>query len=291
MITPKADPAEELTARAYQLRCEVIEMTNRAGSGHAGGALSAAEIVALLYWHVMRIDPARPGWEERDRLVLSKGHCALVVYAALAHRGYFDPAVLATFRKLGSILQGHPDFRKTPGLDMSSGSLGQGLSVGLGMALAARQAQRDYQVYVLMSDGELQEGMSWEAAMAASHYRAGNLTAIVDRNNLQVDGLVDQVMGIEPLADKWRAFGWHVLEVDGHDAAALLSAAEQRRAHADERPWVLVCRTTKGKGVSFMENSMEWHSGKLSPEQYAQAMAELRPRAGRFGAPAVPQTD
>ena len=279
MILPMTDQVRELSARAYQLRCDVIEMIQRAGSGHAGGSLSLAEIVAVLYWQVLRINPAEPTWMRRDRLVLSKGHCAPVVYAALARRGYFDLAVLETFRRTGSILQGHPDFRKTPGLDMTSGSLGQGLSVGLGMALASRQSGQDYQVYVLMSDGEMQEGMTWEAAMAARHYRTGNLTVLVDRNNLQVDGFVDQVMGVEPLADKWRAFGWHVTELDGHDVPGLLAAFEQRLAASDDTPWAFICRTVKGKGVSFMENVMEWHGGTLTRDQYEQAMLELRPLA------------
>lgn len=285
----RVDAVEKLEAIAYALRRDVVEMVNLAGSGHVGGSLSSAEIVVTLYWHVLRIDPSRPDWAERDRLVLSKGHCAPIVYAALARRGYFDPAILASFRKTGSILQGHPDWTKTPGLDMTSGSLGQGLSVGLGLALAARQTHRGYQVYVLMSDGEMQEGMTWEAAMASRHYRAGNLTVLVDRNNLQVDGFVDQVMGIEPLLDKWRAFGWNAVELDGHEVPALLEAFERRRAGAEENPWVFICRTVKGKGVSFMENVMEWHSGMLTAEQYAQALAELRPRTGSFDVTGWPE--
>lgn len=267
----------ELEARARQLRRDVIEMVHRAGSGHAGGSLSAADIVAVLYWDELRVDPADPAWPDRDRLVLSKGHCAPVIYAALARRGYFDPDVLLTFRRTGSILQGHPDMRRTPGLDMTTGSLGQGLSVGLGMALAGRRSGRGYRTFVLMSDGEMQEGMTWEAAMAAAHLRVGTLTVIVDRNRLQVDGWVSEVMEVEPLADKWRAFGWHVLETDGHDIAALRDALRARRALASDRPAVIVCRTTKGRGVSFMEDVMEWHGGTLSDAQYEQAMRELAP--------------
>ncbi len=265
---------------AYALRRDVIEMAKMAGSGHVGGSLSAAEMVATLYWHVMRVDPGQPGWPDRDRLVLSKGHCAPIIYAALARRGYYEPAVLETFRRTGSILQGHPDWRKTPGLDMTSGSLGQGLAVGLGMALAARQSKRSYQVYVLMSDGEMQEGMTWEAAMASRHYGVDNLTVLVDRNNLQVDGFVDEVMGIEPLLQKWRAFGWQAVELDGHQIPVLLEAFRMRRAGSTGAPWVFICRTVKGKGVSFMENVMEWHSGVLNDEQYSQALAEIRPQAG-----------
>ncbi|MGD0019079.1 MAG: transketolase [Candidatus Limnocylindrales bacterium] len=269
-----------LSAIAYGLRCDVVEMVYNAGSGHLGGSFSAAEIVATLYWHVMKIDPTRPNWEDRDRLVLSKGHCAPVAYAALARRGYFDPAILRTFRKLGSILQGHPDFRMTPGVDMTSGSLGQGLSVALGMSLAARRAHRDHRVYVLLSDGEMQEGMVWEAAMAAHHHGAGNLTAIIDKNRLQVDGWVSEVMDIDPLTDKWRAFGWRVLVADGHNIRSLLAAFETMRSVADPRePCVIICETVKGKGVSWMEDVMEWHGGSLNDDLRNRALAELRPMA------------
>jgi transketolase len=276
------DKVMKLEALAYALRRDVIEMVKLAGSGHVGGSLSSAEIVATLYWHVMRIDPSRPNWPDRDRLVLSKGHSAPIVYAALARRGYYEASVLETLRRIGSILQGHPDWRKTPGLDMTSGSLGQGLSVGLGMALAARQSRRDYQVYVLMSDGEMQEGMTWEAAMAASHYRASNLTVLIDRNNLQVDGFVNEVMEVEPLLDKWRAFGWWAVELDGHNVTELVKSLDECRARAGDLPRILICRTVKGKGVSFMENVMEWHSGVPTEEQYAEALMQIRPRAGIY---------
>jgi transketolase len=246
-----------------------------AGSGHTGGSLSSADIVAALYWSEMRVDPARPDWPERDRLVLSKGHCAPIVYAALARRGYFDAAVLRTFRKTGSLLQGHPDMRRTRGLDMTSGSLGHGLSVGLGMALASRQSGVPYRTFVLQSDGEMQEGMTWEAAMAAAHHGVGSLTAIVDRNRLQVDGWVSEIVDVEPLAAKWAAFGWQVIEVDGHDISALLDAFEVRRGLPESLPAVLICHTTKGKGVSFMEDVMEWHGGTLSPELYERAVRDL----------------
>jgi transketolase len=269
-----------IAAKAFALRCDVIEMVFAAGSGHLGGSLSSAEIVAALYWDVMNIRPDQPSWPNRDRLVLSKGHCAPIVYAALANRGYFDRDVLATFRKTGSRLQGHPDWRKTIGLDMTSGSLGQGLSVGLGMALASRQSRVPFDVYVLMSDGEMQEGMTWEAAMAAAHYGMGNLTVIVDKNGLQVDGFVADVMGIEPLASKWRAFGWRVITADGNDVSSVLDAFKRRRAGRSKRPTVIIASTIKGKGVSFMENVMEWHGGTLSPELYEKAMAELLPHAG-----------
>jgi len=265
-----------LSRKAYELRRDVVEMVYNAGSGHLGGSFSSAEIVATLYWRVMKIDPARPAWEERDRLVLSKGHCAPIIYAALARRGYFDPEILKTFRRIGSILQGHPDFRKTPGLDMTSGSLGHGLSVGLGMALASRQSRVPFNVYVLMSDGEMQEGMVWEAAMAAAHYSVGNLTVFVDKNRLQVDGFVADIVGIDPLPDKWRAFGWEVFRTDGHDIAALLDAIEARWAGTvPDKPAVIICDTVKGKGVSWMEDVTEWHGGSLNDELRALALEEL----------------
>jgi transketolase len=220
----------------------------------------------------MRVDPARPEWDDRDRLVLSKGHAAPMVYAALARRGYFAREHLWTLRHLGSFLQGHPDCRKTPGLDMTSGSLGQGLSVALGMALGAKQAGKDFHVYCLLSDGETQEGMVWEAAMAASHFGADNLTAIVDRNNLQVDGWLQDVMNVEPYADKWRAFGWEVAELDGHDLAELCAALGEKRR---SRPRVLICRTVKGKGVAFMENVMEWHASPIGADLRDKALMDI----------------
>jgi transketolase len=231
--------------------------------------------VSTLYWSELRIDPTHPEWPERDRLILSKGHCAPIVYAAVARRGYFDPEVRLTFRRTGSALQGHPDMRKTPGLDMTSGSLGHGLSVGLGMALAARQSGGTYRTFVLMSDGEFQEGMTWQAAMAAARYRVGSLTAIVDRNRLQVDGWTSEVMEVEPLRDKRAAFGWHVLESDGNHVTDVLDAFDARRGLPDDRPAVLLCRTTKGKGVSFMEDVMEWHGGTLTLGLYERALREL----------------
>ena len=269
-----SSPVRELEVLAYELRRDVINMIFHGGSGHPGGSFSIAEIIVALYWHAMRADPARPNWEDRDRLVLSKGHAAPMVYAALARRGYFAREHLWTLRHLGSILQGHPDCRKTPGLDMTSGSLGQGLSVALGMALGAKQACKDFHVYCLLSDGETQEGMVWEAAMAASHYGTGNLTAVVDRNNLQVDGWVNEVMGIEPYADKWRAFGWEVMEVDGHDLPSLCEAWDAGR-RPRPRPCVLICRTVKGKGVSFMENVMEWHASPIGADLRDKALMDI----------------
>ena len=264
-----------LAAMARRLRCHVIRMTGEAGSGHPGGSLSAAEIIATLYFDVLRIDPARPDWPDRDRFVLSKGHAAPALYAALAERGFFPVAELLSLRKLGSRLQGHPDMRKTPGVEMSTGSLGQGISAAVGMALAAKLDGRDWRVYVLLGDGESEEGQVWEAAMAAAHYRLDNLTAFLDHNGYQIDGPVGEVMSPEPLADKWRAFGWHVVSIDGHDIGAILDAVEEARATRG-RPTMIVARTTKGKGVSFMEaEPVRWHGTAPTREQMIRALAEL----------------
>lgn len=263
-----------LRLRAVELRKSVIDMISNSDicSGHFGGSLSAAEIVAVLYFHEMNIDPQNPKWDGRDRFVLSKGHAVPVVYAALAARGYFPKSILRKYREKDSILQGHPDCLKTPGLDTSSGSLGQGLSVGLGMALGAG-AEKPYQVYVLLSDGEMQEGMVWEAAMATGHYRLKNLTAIVDCNGLQVDGKIEEIMGIEPLSDKWRAFGWEAISVDGNSIEDLLDAFEKRKTL--DKPAAILCRTTKGKGISFMENEIDWHCTAITPALRDTAMKEL----------------
>jgi transketolase len=288
VTAPTPDLAALLVGKAYRLRSHVIDMVHSGGSGHPGGSLSLADIVATLYWHVMRIDPVRPDWPDRDRLVLSKGHAAPIIYAALAEKGFFSRDLLSTLRRTNSKLQGHPDMHKTPGIDMTSGSLGQGLSVALGMALGSRHLGRPFHVYALLSDGELEEGMIWEAAMAAAHYRVGNLTAIVDCNGLQVDGLVRDVMNIEPLADKWRAFGWRVVDLDGNDIPALLAAFDLRRREAADQPWVLICRTVKGKGVSFMEGVMEWHASPITAEQREEALRQLaafaEPLVGEFDA-------
>ncbi len=267
----------DLSRRACELRIDVVDMISNSDirSGHFGGSLSAAEIVTVLYWHVMKIDPKNPAWEARDRLVLSKGHAVPVVYAALSRKGYFDHGLLRTYREKGSILQGHPDCLKTPGLDTSSGSLGQGLSVALGMALGARRQSGDpYEVYALLSDGEMQEGMVWEAAMAASHHKVNNLTAIVDNNGLQVDGPIQEIMNIEPLEDKFRAFGWNCITVNGHDIGELLAAFEIRNRKRD-RPFAIICKTVKGKGVSFMEDDIKWHCCSIDGKSCKEAMDEL----------------
>jgi len=264
-----------LAARARVIRRHIIRMLGEAGSGHPGGSLSATEIVTALYFHVMRLDPARPDWPARDRFVLSKGHACPVLYAALAERGFFPVEELLTLRKLGSRLQGHPDMRKLPGVEMSTGSLGQGLSAANGMALAARLDGRDYRVYVLLGDGESQEGQVWEAAMAAAHYRLDNLTAFLDYNGLQIDGPCAEVMAVAPVAEKWRAFGWHVIEIDGHDFRQILQAVEEAR-ETRGRPTMIVARTVKGKGVSFMEHQVDWHGVAPKGEQVERALAELQ---------------
>lgn len=271
--------AVEDTARS--MRRDIIEMIAEAGSGHPGGSLSSADIVATLYFHQMKHDPANPNWDARDRFVLSKGHAAPVLYAALAEAGYFGREHLPTLRKLGSILQGHPDGKKTPGVEVSTGSLGQGLAIANGIALGLRldthaDAESPH-VYVLMGDGELQEGEVWEAAMFAAHENLGNLTAIVDANGLQIDGACTDVMCLGEIASKFKAFGWEAIEVDGHDVGALADAFDAAAALGADRnlPVVVVAHTVKGRGVSFMEGDYGWHGKAPSPEQVAAALEEL----------------
>jgi transketolase len=264
----------ELEKMAKQLRRHVITMIATAGSGHPGGSLSAADIVTALYFKVMRHHPKNPQWPDRDRFVLSKGHAAPILYAALAECGYFPVEELSTLRKLDSRLQGHTDRTLTPGVEMSAGSLGQGLSYGIGIALAGRLDKRDYQVYVLLGDGECDEGQVWEAAMFAPHHGVDNLTAIVDHNDLQLSGRVCDIMGLEPLVDKWRAFNWHVLEINGHDMGEILKALKKAR-EIKGKPTVIIAHTVKGKGVSFMEGNVDFH-GKAPTAQEAEiALKEL----------------
>ena len=264
----------DLEQMAKQLRRHVITMIATAGSGHPGGSLSAADIVTALYFKVMRHDPKNLQWPDRDRFVLSKGHAAPILYAALAECGYFPVEELSTLRKLGSRLQGHTDRTLTPGVEMSAGSLGQGLSYGIGIALAGKLDKRDYHVYVLLGDGECEEGQVWEAAMFAPHFQMDNLTAIVDHNGIQLDGRCCDIMGIEPLADKWRAFNWHVIEVDGHNINQVLQALKKAR-DIKGRPTVIIANTVKGKGVSFMENNVDFHGKAPNPQQTEQALKEL----------------
>jgi transketolase len=267
------DRDERLAELADELRGMVIETLCHARAGHPGGSLSAAEILAALFFSVMRIDPRRPDWEARDRFILSKGHAAPVYYAALARRGYFPEEMLQTYDELDSLLQGHPDMH-CPGVDMSSGSLGQGLSVGLGMALGMRLKAIDARVFVVLGDGELQEGQVWEAAMAAPKFGLDNLVAIVDDNHIQLMGDTATIMPVHPIAEKWRAFNWNVLEVDGHDPAAIVNACAAA-GRAKGRPTVIIAQTVKGKGVSFMENTHQWHSATVTEDLKEKALTEL----------------
>lgn len=264
----------ELVEKARWIRRESLRMIHAAGSGHPGGSLSAADILAALFFHVMRYKPEDPRWPDRDRFVLSKGHGVPALYAALAKAGFFDPAELLTLRRLNSPLQGHPSVKDLPAVEASTGSLGQGLSIAVGMALAARLDRKDYRVYCLLGDGEIQEGQVWEAALSAPHHRLDNLTAIIDYNKYQLDGSVEDILDLEPLADKWVACGWHVQELDGHDMAAVLDALEQAR-RVSGRPQVLIAHTVKGKGVSFMEHNNDFHGRAPTDEELERALAEL----------------
>ena len=265
---------ERLEKQAVQLRQDIVSMIHAAKAGHPGGSLSAVEMVTALYFHVMNLDPQNPKWENRDRFILSKGHSCPVMYAALARRGYFDPAILNTLRQYHSILQGHPDMNKVPGVDMSAGSLGNGLSVGVGMALSGRLRHQDYMTYVMLGDGEIQEGMVWEAAMAASHHDLKNLVAIVDCNGVQINGWTNEIMTVEPIADKWRSFGWKVVEVNGHNMTDVLTALHT--AKTMRHPTAILMRTVKGKGVSFMEDESKWHGAAPSDEELVKAISEIQ---------------
>jgi transketolase len=265
---------QDLKEIAKTLRRHVITMIAKAGSGHPGGSLSSAELVTALFWRVLHRRPSEPCWTERDRFILSKGHVAPLLYAALAESGYFAVEELSTLRKLDSRLQGHTDRTCTPGVEMSSGSLGQGLSFGIGIALAARLDTKSYRVYVLLGDGECDEGQVWEAAMAAAHFKLDKLVAIVDHNNLQIDGWNWEVMGLEPFPEKWRSFGWDVIEIDGHDFDQILAAFEQVKG-VKSCPTVIIAHTIKGKGVSFMENNPDFHGKAPTPEETRQALQEL----------------
>ena len=270
-----------LRRAAARLRLDVLEEVFSAQSGHPGGALSSAEIFTWLYNKELNVDPAQPRWADRDRFVLSKGHSSPGLYAALARRGFFDPALLPTFRKSGSILQGHPDMKKIPGVDMTSGSLGQGVSAACGMALAAKLDGASWRVYTLLGDGEMEEGQVWEAAMFAAHKKLDNMCWIVDSNGLQIDGRVEDVAGPGPLDKKFEGFGFHVLKVDGHDFDALEAAFAAARAEKG-RPTVILASTVKGKGVSFMEDQAGWHGKAPNAEQYAQAKQELEAELARW---------
>ncbi len=265
----------ELEEIANRLRIHVVEMTTAAGSGHPGGSLSAADLMAVLYFRNLNHDPSNPQWEDRDRFVLSKGHVAPVLYAALAESGYFPVEDLITLRKMGSKLQGHPVRGKVPGVEMSTGSLGQGLSMSCGIALAGKMDGKAYKTYCLLGDGELQSGQNWEAAMFASHNGLNNLIAIVDRNRLQITGGTEEAVSLEPLPEKWKAFGWNVIIINGHNIRQIEEALD-KAAESKRRPTVIIMNTIKGKGVSFMENNVGFHGKACNAEEHEQAMRELK---------------
>ena len=266
--------AAQLSLLGAQARRSALEMVYRATSGHLGGSMSLCEILSVLYFDTMRIDPAKPDDPDRDRFVLSKGHCTPALYSVLAMRGFFPREMLSTFRSIDGHLSGHAEMRHVPGVDMSTGSLGQGISAAVGMALAGQVDKKDYRVYAVLGDGELEEGQVWEAAMAAGNYHLDNLCVFVDNNNIQIDGTLEEIMSPYPIDKKFEAFNWHVECCDGHDVTAIAAALENAKA-ARGKPTVIIARTVKGKGVSFMENNKEWHGNDPDKEQYEKAAAEL----------------
>jgi len=275
MIKSQCIDIKSLEERAKVIRRHVIRMLAKAGSGHPGSSLSTVDLLVALFYNKLKHNPQQPAWPDRDRFVMSKGHGCPALYAVLAEMGYFGIDKLDTLRQFGSILQGHPCMKTTPGIEISGGSLGQGLSVGLGIALAAKLDKKDYRTYVMLGDGEIEEGQVWEAAMAASHYKADNLCAIIDQNGLQIDGFIHEIMSSYPIPDKWRGFGWHVIEINGHDYKAISSAYDEAEK-IKGRSTVIVAKTIKGKGVSFMENQVDWHGKAPSKEEAERALAELK---------------
>lgn len=269
-----AKKTAELALTAAEMRRSALEMVFRAGSGHIGGSLSMCEILSVLYFNEMNVRPDEPAWADRDRFVLSKGHCTPALYSALAMRGYFPAEDLSQFRNIRYHMSGHAEMRHVRGVDMSTGSLGQGISAAVGMALAARIDRKDYRVYAVLGDGELQEGQVWEAAMAAGNFRLGNLCAIVDNNNIQIDGTIEEIMSPYPIDRKFEDFGWNAVVCDGHDVCSIHEALEAAKTESD-KPAVIIAKTVKGKGVSYMENNNEWHGNDPDREQYLKAAAEL----------------
>lgn len=270
----KKSKIKELEEIAKNIRKEIVEQVYRAGSGHPGGSLSIADILTVLYFYELNIDEKNPNWEDRDRFVLSKGHCAPALYASLANRGFFDLEKLKEFRNINGKLQGHPDMTKIPGVDMTTGSLGQGLSAANGMAIAGKLDKKDYRVYCLLGDGEIEEGQVWEAAMAASQYKLDNLCVIVDNNNLQIDGTIEEVMSSKPIDEKFRSFGFQIIKIDGNDIDEIIKAFDVAR-NVKGKPTCIIAKTIKGKGVSFMENQVKWHGKAPNEEEFKQAIAEL----------------
>lgn len=269
-----AKDIQKLKNIAKEIRKDIVTMLTESASSHPGGSLSAVEIVTALYFEEMNINVDKPKDENRDRFVLSKGHAAPVLYSALAEKGFFDKGELIKLRKMGSILQGHPNMNYVPGIDMSTGSLGQGISTAVGMAIAGKLDNKDYRVYTLLGDGELEEGQVWEASMSAAHYKLNNLTAFIDYNGLQIDGNCENVMSPMPIDEKFKAFGWNVINIDGHDFEQIFDAIEKAKAETN-KPTAVVCKTIKGKGVSFMENEAGWHGSAPNREQCEQALEEI----------------
>lgn len=276
------DKIRQLAITATKVRKNIVKTVFEAQSGHPGGSLSSADILTALYFDTMKIDPSNPKWEDRDRFVLSKGHCTPALYSVLAERGYFPKEELKKFRQIDSFLQGHPDMKGVPGVDMSTGSLGQGISAACGMALAGKADGKDYRVYVVLGDGESQEGQVWEASMAAAHYKLDNLTAFLDHNHLQIDGDIREVMSPEPFDEKFRAFGWNVIVIDGHDYEQILNAIGQAK-DTKGKPTMIISNTNKGKGVSFMENNASWHGSAPNQEQRDKAIVELNETLTELG--------
>lgn len=281
-VLPRHRPIDRaaLLRRADWIRLETIRLVDIARSGHYSSVFSCAELLAVLYYRTLRLDPAAPRWPDRDRFLLGKGHAAIGLYPVLADLGFFPTEWLDGYTRLGSALGDHPDMNKVPGCDFSSGSIGHNLSVAVGIALAARMQRRDYRTWIMLGDAELHEGQVWEAAMSAGHFRLGGLTAIVDANGMGLDGPIESVMGIEPIADKFAAFGWTVEDIDGHDPSAIVAAFDGAQ-HRDGAPHAIIARTRKGKGVGFMERDPFWHLGYLGPEDKAAAIAEISERRGR----------
>lgn len=273
----------ELRTKADWIRLRTIDLIDVAGSGHYSSVYSCAELLADLYYRTLRLDPANPQWQDRDRFVMGKGHAAVGQYPILAELGYFPAALLDTYARLGSPFGDHPDMRKIPGIDFSSGSIGHNLSVGVGMALGARARGSDARVFAMLGDGEMHEGQVWEAAMAGAHFKLGNLIALIDRNQMCLDGYANDVMGIEPLADKWRAFGWRVVDVNGHDVSEIRSVFDGLVDPGDDIPTCVIAHTRKGAGVSFMDLSLHWHLGYLGPADREQAREEIRARMAQGG--------
>ncbi len=265
---------EELKIKAKNIRKSILDEVYYANSGHLGGARSITDIITVLYFNELNIDPNNPHWQDRDRLILSKGHCSAALYAALAEKGYFDKEILKTFRKIDSNLQGHIDMNKVPGVDMSSGSLGQGLSIANGIAMSAKLDNKQYRVYCICGDGEIEEGQIWEAAMSSNKYKLDNLCLIIDNNNLQIDGTIEEVMSPYPIDKKFESFGFHVIKIDGNDFEQILNVFREAK-EVKGKPTCIVAKTIKGKGVSFMENKAEWHGKAPNEEQYIEAIKEL----------------